>query len=100
VISLAGYGSGPVNINVGSACPPRVRKQRAYASTPRKFGHAWVKEHHFDNKGKLPTRAKKGKAVKKSKAKGSKGSKGKGSSPKGPKRKGKKMPSYGRGKKC
>lgn len=19
-----------------------------------RFGHAWVKEHHFDNKGKLP----------------------------------------------
>ena len=23
-----------------------------------KFGHAWVKEHHFDNKGKLPARVK------------------------------------------
>lgn len=22
------------------------------------FGHDWVKEHHFDNKGKLPARAK------------------------------------------
>jgi hypothetical protein len=22
------------------------------------FGHAWVKEHHFDNKGKLPARVK------------------------------------------
>jgi hypothetical protein len=20
------------------------------------FGHAWVKKHHFDNKGKLPAR--------------------------------------------
>ena len=20
------------------------------------FGHAWVKRHHFDNKGKLPSR--------------------------------------------
>jgi len=26
-----------------------------------KFGHAWVKRHHFDNKGKLPKRMKKGK---------------------------------------
>lgn len=24
-----------------------------------KFGHAWVKKHHFDNKGKLPARVKK-----------------------------------------
>lgn len=23
-----------------------------------KFGHDWVKKHHFDNKGKLPARAK------------------------------------------
>lgn len=22
------------------------------------FGHAWVKAHHFDNKGKLPARVK------------------------------------------
>jgi len=25
-----------------------------------KFGHAWTKRHHFDNKGKLPERKKKG----------------------------------------
>lgn len=24
-----------------------------------RFGHAWVKEHHFDNKGKLPPHAAK-----------------------------------------
>jgi len=24
-----------------------------------RFGHAWVKEHHFDNKGKLPEHVKK-----------------------------------------
>ena len=23
-----------------------------------KFGHKWVKAHHFDNKGKLPARVK------------------------------------------
>ncbi len=23
-----------------------------------KFGHKWVKEHHFDNTGKLPARVK------------------------------------------
>lgn len=22
-----------------------------------RFGHAWVKRHHFDNKGKLPAKA-------------------------------------------
>jgi len=30
-----------------------------------KFGHAWVKKHHYDNKGKLPARVGK-KRVKKS----------------------------------
>ena len=29
-----------------------------------KFGHAWVKKHGFDNKGKLPARLKKPKAKK------------------------------------
>jgi hypothetical protein len=24
-----------------------------------KFGHAWVREHHFANKGKLPTYVRK-----------------------------------------
>ena len=24
-----------------------------------RFGHAWVKAHHFDNKGKLPEHVKK-----------------------------------------
>ncbi len=26
-----------------------------------RFGHAWVKKHHFDNKGKLPMHAAKAK---------------------------------------
>lgn len=28
-----------------------------------KFGHAWVKEHHFDNTGKLPEHVKGSKAT-------------------------------------
>jgi hypothetical protein len=32
--------------------PAKSQKQRALLNA--KFGHAWVKEHHFDNKGKLP----------------------------------------------
>ena len=32
--------------------PAKSQAQRAYLNA--KFGHAWVKEHHFDNKGKLP----------------------------------------------
>lgn len=31
-------------------------KQRRFLNW--KFGHAWVKKHHFDNKGKLPMRRK------------------------------------------
>ena len=27
-----------------------------------KFGHAWVKKHHFDNKGKLPAHRAKAEA--------------------------------------
>jgi len=30
-----------------------------------KFGHAWVKRHHFDNKGKLPKHVKAVKNAKK-----------------------------------
>ena len=32
--------------------PAKSQAQRAYLNM--KFGHAWVKEHGFDNKGKLP----------------------------------------------
>lgn len=28
--------------------------QAQRAKLNQKFGHAWVKKHHFDNKGKLP----------------------------------------------
>ena len=34
--------------------PAKSQKQRAFLN--HKFGHAWVKKHHFANKGKLPTR--------------------------------------------
>lgn len=33
--------------------PAESQKQRAFLNW--KFGHAWVKRHGFDNKGKLPT---------------------------------------------
>ncbi len=33
------------------------------------FGHEWVKEHHFDNKGKLPERVMKKKGKPKAKPK-------------------------------
>lgn len=32
--------------------PAVSQAQRAYLNA--RFGHAWVKAHHFDNKGKLP----------------------------------------------
>ena len=32
--------------------PARSQAQRAYLNAH--FGHAWVKRHHFDNRGKLP----------------------------------------------
>lgn len=32
--------------------PAKSQAQRAYLNAH--FGHAWTKEHHFDNKGKLP----------------------------------------------
>ena len=37
--------------------PAVSQKQRAYLNV--RFGHAWVKRHHFDNKGHLPTYVKK-----------------------------------------
>jgi hypothetical protein len=36
--------------------PARSEAERRYLNV--KFGHAWVKAHHFDNPGKLPRRAK------------------------------------------
>jgi len=32
--------------------PAKSQAQREFLNW--KFGHAWVKKHHFDNKGKLP----------------------------------------------
>lgn len=37
--------------------PAKSQAQRALLNA--KFGHAWVKKHHFDNKGKLPARVTK-----------------------------------------
>lgn len=36
--------------------PAKSQKQRAFLNW--KFGHDWVRAHHFGNKGKLPARAK------------------------------------------
>lgn len=36
--------------------PAKSQAQRKYLNW--KFGHAWVKEHHFDNKGLLPKKLK------------------------------------------
>ena len=36
--------------------PAKSQAQRKLLNA--KFGHAWVKAHHFDNKGKLPKRVK------------------------------------------
>lgn len=47
--------------------PAKSQAQRAYLFATK--GPAWVKEHHFDNKGKLPdhvaTKAKLRSAIKK-----------------------------------
>jgi hypothetical protein len=37
--------------------PAKSQAQREYLNAH--FGHAWVKKHHFDNKGKLPQRVSK-----------------------------------------
>lgn len=37
--------------------PAKSEAQRSLLNA--KFGHAWVKKHHFDNKGKLPMKLKK-----------------------------------------
>jgi hypothetical protein len=36
--------------------PAKSEAQRKLLNA--KFGHAWVKKHHFDNKGKLPAHVK------------------------------------------
>ena len=46
--------------------PAKSQAQRAYLNSH--FGHAWVKAHGFDNKGKLPKHVKK--KGKKTKARG------------------------------
>lgn len=48
--------------------PAKSQAQRAYLNS--KFGHKWVKEHGFDNKGKLPAHAGKSGKKKKAKARG------------------------------
>jgi len=47
--------------------PAKSEAQRKLLN--KKFGHKWVKEHHFDNKGKLPAHSRK-KASSKTKRKG------------------------------
>ena len=44
--------------------PAKSQAQRAYLNM--KFGHKWVKQHHYDNAGKLPGHVKKGKKMKQS----------------------------------
>lgn len=40
--------------------PAKSQAQRAYLA--QHFGVAWMREHHFDNKGPLPKHVKKRKA--------------------------------------
>jgi hypothetical protein len=37
--------------------PAKSQRQRAFLNA--RFGHNWVRRHHFGNKGKLPKRARK-----------------------------------------
>jgi hypothetical protein len=41
--------------------PAVSQAQRRYLNW--KFGHAWVKRHHFDNRGKLPARTRRRRAA-------------------------------------
>lgn len=41
--------------------PAKSQAQRAYLNA--KFGHDWVKAHHFDNPGKLPMHKKRKKRI-------------------------------------
>ena len=45
--------------------PAKSEAQREMLNA--RFGHAWVKRHHFDNKGKLPAKLHREKAVKNAK---------------------------------
>jgi len=45
--------------------PAESQAQRGYLNW--RFGHAWVKKHHFDNTGKLPAHVHKKLAEKKAK---------------------------------
>jgi len=47
--------------------PAKSQAQRAFLNATK--GHEWVKEHHFDNKGKLPKKVKPKKKAKKRKKK-------------------------------
>ena len=47
--------------------PVKSQAQRAYLNS--RFGHRWVKEHHFDQRGPLPDHVGKGKTVKRPKRK-------------------------------
>jgi N-acetylglutamate synthase-like GNAT family acetyltransferase len=47
--------------------PAESQAQRAYLNSH--FGHAWVKKHGFDNKGKLPEHVAKSRARTKAAAK-------------------------------
>jgi hypothetical protein len=38
--------------------PAKSQRQRAFLNA--RFGHSWVRRHHFDNKGKLPKRKRRG----------------------------------------
>jgi hypothetical protein len=40
--------------------PAKSQAQRAYLAM--RFGEGWLREHHFDNKGKLPKHVKRKKA--------------------------------------
>jgi hypothetical protein len=54
----------------GIPLPAKSEAQRRLLNA--KFGHAWVKAHHFDNKGNLPAKVGKKKAAPKVKHKGKK----------------------------
>lgn len=43
--------------------PAKSQAQRGYLASH--FGKKWLKEHHYDNPGKLPPRVKKHKGAKK-----------------------------------
>jgi hypothetical protein len=55
------------------AMPAVSQAERGYLAS--KFGSAWMKEHGFDNKGKLPYHVRKGKKKPKAKARKAKGRK-------------------------